>query len=102
MDSEDGDKTFNLREYKRRRSNRKGNITKIIHAYEPYKSYTLEEMSIEELTKLCQSAEEAVRNYEEIQSVITLKRDDPTYAGEGLSDESQFTTNLNSSEESEL
>ena len=90
MNSEDGDKTFDLREYKRYRGNRK---SKVIHAYD--KSYTLEEMSIEELTKLCQSAKEAVCKYEEIQSVIMLKKDDHTYAGEDLSDESQFTTNLN-------
>ena len=70
MDSEDGDKIFYLRENKRRRGNSKGNITNVIHAYEPYKTYTLKEISIEELTKLRQSAEEAVRNYEEIQSVI--------------------------------
>ena len=94
MDSPDKEETFDLREHKKRRGTRKGAITKVVKLFEPFKTYSLDDLNAEDLSKITLSAEEAVQNYNEEQSAIEEFQEESRYSGEDLSDAGQSTINL--------
>ena len=94
MDSPDKEETFDLREYKKRRGNRKGTITNVVKLFEPFKTYSLDDLNAEDLSRITPSVEEAVQNYNEEQSAIEEFQEESRYSGEDVSDAGQSTINL--------
>ena len=94
MDSPDKEEIFDLREHKKRCGNRKGAITKVVKLFEPFKTYSMDDLNAEDLSRITLSAEEAVQNYNEEQSAIEEFQEESRYLGEDLSDAGQSTINL--------